>query len=581
MPKTIAIVPMRHFSQRVPGKNYRPLGNQPLYFYIIKTLIDSRVDRIIIDTDSEIIKKGIKDSWGNNPKIDVLTRPQELCLPEISMNKIILSILSRIWDEIDDDTIILQTHATNPFVRVESINRALVEFNESDSDTLVSVNVFQSRLWNQNGLPVNHDPNNLIQTQDLKQLYEENSCLYIFKVTTIKTYGNRIGPKKYFFPMNQLESWDIDTEDDFNLAQAILKQSQASNLSLDNSNLGNPVVKINQNLFDLLNQELKSEIDQFLLSKNDKYRVMISAPYMMKDIETFKQFYQSLGLDVIVADVKERLSEVDLMKYNGKYDIVLAGDDSFTKRILTESGVRAICKWGTGIDSFDQMSAKNLGIPIYNTENAFTVPVAQSIVGAILNHIRNLHSSTILMRNSDQWVKIPGKTLEECTVGIIGFGNIGSQVAKYLTPFEPKILAYDISSETTVDQYDNVKSVNLDTLLANSDIICTCCTLGPSSYHILDQDAFKKMKRGVYIVNMARGKLIHQDSLIKSLQNGLVSGAALDVFEDEPLPKESLLRKMDNVMLAAHNSNSSQKYWNLVHLNTIRNSLKAMNTYTF
>ena len=89
MPKTIAIVPMRHFSQRVPGKNYRPLGNQPLYFYIIKTLIDSRVDRIIIDTDSEIIKKGIKDSWGNNPKIDVLTRPQELCLPEISMNKII------------------------------------------------------------------------------------------------------------------------------------------------------------------------------------------------------------------------------------------------------------------------------------------------------------------------------------------------------------------------------------------------------------------------------------------------------------------------------------------------------------
>ena len=362
MVKSIAIIPVRHFSQRVPGKNYRPLGSKPLYYYIIDTLIQSKVDRLIIDTDSEIIKQGIRDKYGSNPKISVLTRPIELCGVKISMNKIILSILGRIWDEIDNDTIILQTHVTNPFVRVESINRALSEFKEHDPETLLSVNVFQRRLWDSNGLAINHNPNKLLQTQDLDELFEENSCLYIFRVETIKQYGNRIGQKRYFFRMNHLESWDIDTEEDFEMAQAILKQVQ-SHPSLEINQSG-PSNNRNEMLFDYLNQELKNEIDDFLLTNNTTYRILISAPYMMPEIETFTQFYESLGLKVIVANVKERLSEEDLIKYNGKYDIVLAGDDSFTKKILTESGVRAICKWGTGIDSFDQMNAKKLGIPM-------------------------------------------------------------------------------------------------------------------------------------------------------------------------------------------------------------------------
>lgn len=574
MAKTIAIVPVRHFSQRVPGKNYRPLGSKPLYYYVLETLLKSNVNKVIVDTDSEIIKQGINNFWGNNPRIMVISRPPELASPEISMNRIIQSILSRIWDEIEDDTIILQTHVTNPFLKIETVNQAIEEFERVKPDTLLTVNSFQKRIWSDYGDPVNHDPSKLLQTQDLRELYEENSCLYLFTSSTFKKYGNRLGEKRHFFKMGHLESWDIDTEENFEMAQIILKkfQSESNDLVNEQTESSRPN-NINEELFDYLNKELKEDIDTFLLKNNARYRILISAPYMMSNIETFRQFYESLGLTVVVADVEERLSVEDLLNYKGQYDVAVCGDDAFSRNTLETSGVRAICKWGTGIDSIDQLVAKELNIPVYNTPDAFSVPVAQSILSAILNFTRQTYSSTDLMRNTNEWVKLQGKTLEELTIGVIGLGNVGRTTCEYLTTFKAKILGYDCAP---VPDIDGVIKTSLDELLEQSDIVCTCCTLEHSSYHIIDSQSVKKMKKGSYLVNMARGKLVEEVALVDALNSGHLAGAALDVFEVEPLPETSALRKMSNVLLSSHNANSSPKYWNKVHVNTIRNSLRAI-----
>lgn len=575
MAKTIAIVPVRHFSQRVPGKNYRLLGQKPLYYYILDTLVHSNVDQVFIDTDSEIISQGINELFLNNNtnnKIIILRRPDDLCGVKISMNQIIISILERIKDQIDDHTIILQTHVTNPFVRTNTVNQALSDFNKYHPDTLLSVNAIQKRLWETNKQPLNHNPDILLQTQDLPVLYEENSCLYIFRAKTIDQYQNRIGPDRYFFEMNHLESWDIDTEEDFHLAQAI---SQKFSVDHDPILLSQIKPDLNYGLLNLLETELQSEIDDFLsICPNPKQTVLISAPYMMSEIFTFQQFYERLGLKVIVADVEERLSEQDLVKYHRQYDISVCGDDAFTRKIQNESGVKAICKWGTGIDSIDQEAAKDLGIPIYNTPDAFSIPVAQSILSAILSFARMTHTSTDLMKRSSTWTKLPGQTIEEFTVGIIGLGHVGRQTAQYLNSFGAKLHGYDILPN--LPEIEGViRTDDLETLLQESDYVCTCCTLTPSSYHIINRHSLKQMKKGSYLINMARGKLVEESALIDALQSKHLAGAALDVFEQEPLPAQSPLRYLDNVLISSHNANSSQKYWNKVHLNTIKNSLKA------
>ena len=574
MTKTIAIVPMRHHSQRVPGKNYRHLGSKHLYQYVLDTLIDSNVDIIIVDTDSDTIKEGIEKIYDQkiyDRKIIVVRRPDELCSPHISMNKIIKSIIDRYRNIFDDNSNILQTHVTNPFISVETINGAIQKFKQETPDTLMTVTSFQKRLWESDGTPVNHNPNVLIQTQDLKTLYEENSCLYIFNVKSFLKTNNRLGPNRLFYPMTQMESWDIDTEEDFEMARIILKyKSIPINQSISIEQTSEVSEKINHQLFEQLHNRLKKEVNALQSIDLSEKRVLISAPYMMSEINTFKHFYQSIGIKVIVADVKERLNENDLAKYRMSYDVAVIGDDAYTRNALIESGVKAICKWGTGIDSIDQEACSELNIPLYNTPNAFSVPVSQSIIATILGFLRQTFQSDQLMTGTDQWVKLPGKTLEEVTIGIIGLGNIGKQLTGYLKHFGTKIIGYDIRD---VDHIDGLEKVNLETLFSHADVVCTCCTLEPSSHHIINKDSLKLMKRGVYLINMARGNLVEEKAIVEALQNGHVAGLALDVFEQEPLSVDSPLRKIKNVILSSHNSNSSPKYWLNVHINTIRNSL--------
>lgn len=221
MTRTVAIVPMRHNSERVPGKNYRPLAGIPLYHHVVRMLdVVPEVDLTVIDTDSDFI---IDDCAKHFPKVQVLLRPEHLRDGEIAMNDVLLNTL----DQVDAD-VVLQTHSTNPFLKAETVSGALKLFTKPgyEFDSVFSVTRLQARLWDAETRPVNHDPSVLLRTQDLAPLFIENSCFFIFTPESLRQCGNRIGTRPHMVEMAPLEAVDIDTEDDFALATAIAERSE-------------------------------------------------------------------------------------------------------------------------------------------------------------------------------------------------------------------------------------------------------------------------------------------------------------------------------------------------------------------
>lgn len=309
----------------------------------------------------------------------------------------------------------------------------------------------------------------------------------------------------------------------------------------------------------------------------DQKTILLSAPYMMPFLDRFVPVLEELGFIVIVPEVHERLSANEIMRYAGKIDGTICGDDRYTADVIKACTPRlkVISKWGTGIDSIDKTVAEEQGISVHRTINAFTVPVSDSVLGYMLAFARQ---QPWMDRNikGGSWEKIPGRSLQECTLGVIGIGYIGKVVLRKAHAFGMTLLGNDIASvpEEFLREV-GVEMVALDELVARSDFISVNCDLNPTSHHLVNADFIAKMKPSAVIINTARGPIIDQPALVAALQNGQIAGAALDVFEDEPIPADSPLLKMDQVMLAPHNSNSSPRAWEAVHWNTIRNLLEG------
>lgn len=213
----VALVPMRHLSERVPGKNYRLLAGRPLYAHILETLCRcSEIAEVAVDTDSPVIWEGVEREF---PGVRLIPRPEHLRGGEVSTNEIILHDIGVVRAPF-----YLQTHSTNPLLRPQTVSSAIARFLESypGNDSLFSVTRLQRRLWDAQGRPVNHDPAVLLRTQDLPPLYEENSCLYIFAREVFLARRNRLGARPQMFEMDAIESWDIDDERDFEIAEALM-----------------------------------------------------------------------------------------------------------------------------------------------------------------------------------------------------------------------------------------------------------------------------------------------------------------------------------------------------------------------
>jgi D-3-phosphoglycerate dehydrogenase / 2-oxoglutarate reductase len=306
--------------------------------------------------------------------------------------------------------------------------------------------------------------------------------------------------------------------------------------------------------------------------------VLVSAPYMIPIIDRYRALLDSFGIELMVAPVEERLSEGELLALAGKFDGTLCGDDPYTERVLQACAPRlkVISKWGTGIDSIDQEAARRLGVMVGRTPNAFTLPVTDTVFGYMLAFARCQPAMDRALKQGI-WKKIPGRALSECTLGVIGVGNIGKTVLRRARAFGMHLLGNDIVEIAIVQpefiRENEVEMTGLEDLLRRSDFVSLHCDLNPTSFHLINRQTLTFMRPSAYLINSARGPIVEQLAVVEALQKGRLAGAAFDVYEIEPLPKDSPLLKMDNVLLAPHNANSSPAAWERVHRNTIRNLL--------
>jgi D-3-phosphoglycerate dehydrogenase len=306
--------------------------------------------------------------------------------------------------------------------------------------------------------------------------------------------------------------------------------------------------------------------------------VLLTAPYMIPFVERFTPVFKHYGVNLIIPKVTERMEETELLEYAGKFDGAICGDDRYTRIVIEKCipRLKVIAKWGTGIDSIDRQACADNSVKLLNTVNAFTLPVADSVLGYILAFARQQPRMDKAVK-SGIWRKIPGISLSESTLGVIGVGNIGKAVLQRARGFGMRLLGNDIIPIRGDFLLENgIESVDLETLLREADFVSVNCDLNPTSRHLINHDTLGLMKNTAVLVNTARGPIVDENALITALQTKKIAGAALDVFEHEPLVKDSPLLHMDNVMLAPHNSNSSPAAWENVHWNTIRNLLMGL-----
>ncbi len=312
------------------------------------------------------------------------------------------------------------------------------------------------------------------------------------------------------------------------------------------------------------------------------WRVLVSAPYMLPVVERFRSELAPLGVNLESVAVQERLEEADLLRLLGQVDGIICGDDRFTARVFAVAAprLRVIAKWGTGIDSIDTDAARTHGVKVYNTPGAFTHAVADTVLGYVLAFARRIPWASASMRGG-AWEKLPSVALLERTLGIVGVGNAGRAVARRARAFGMRTLGTDIRPiDAEVLDETGMEVVSLETLLGETDYVSLNCDLNSTSLHLIGAPQLAIMRPHAVLINTARGPIVDERALIDALRMQRIGGAALDVFEQEPLPIDSPLRRMDNVLLAAHNANSSPAAWEAVHRNTVHQLLEGLGITT-
>jgi len=306
-------------------------------------------------------------------------------------------------------------------------------------------------------------------------------------------------------------------------------------------------------------------------------RVLVSAPHALRVIDRYRTELEAAGCEIVVAHVRERLEEAELLPLVGNVDGIICGDDRITSRVLDAAPrLRVISKWGTGIDSIDREAATRRGVAVCNTRNAFSEQVADTVMGYLLLFARQLDRINSDM-HAGRWCRYDLVALGECTLGVIGAGNCGTAVIRRAAGFGMRILANDPRPiEPSLVAETGLVQTSLDELLAESDFVTLHTELNRGSVHLLDSRRLAQMRPTAYLVNTSRGPVIDEIALAAALEAGQIAGAALDVFADEPLPSTSPLRQLTNVYLAPHTANRSPAAAERVHANTIRNLLQFL-----
>ncbi|MBE9102937.1 phosphoglycerate dehydrogenase [Vacuolonema iberomarrocanum] len=310
------------------------------------------------------------------------------------------------------------------------------------------------------------------------------------------------------------------------------------------------------------------------------WRVLITCPPMIMTLDQCQERFRQEGFEIHVPEFQQQMSEAALCELIAEFDGVIAGDDPFSGKVLEigrQGKLKALAKWGIGVDAIALDRAKELGIFTSNTPNVFGDEVADVALGYTILLARQLHRMDSAVQQG-KWLKVQGTSLRGKVAGIIGVGSIGRAIARRFQVLGLELLGYDVFPiDAAFCQETGLQSVSLTDLWQQADVVVLACNLTPDNFHLLDQAAFEQMKKGVWIVNVARGGLIDESALIPALESGQVAAAALDVFESEPLAADHPLNTFDQVIRGSHNSSNTREAVLRVNQIAIDNLVRDLN----
>lgn len=305
-------------------------------------------------------------------------------------------------------------------------------------------------------------------------------------------------------------------------------------------------------------------------------RVLVSCPLLHDDIHSYAELFSAHDIEYDVPEVEQQLSEDELLAMLDQYDAVIAGDDEFTARVFDHaSHLDVVVKWGIGMDNIDHKAADANGIPVHNTPGAFSAEVADVVVGYMIMLARKLHHIDTEVRQG-HWYAPEGISLADKTLGIVGVGNIGSAVARRAPTLGLDVLGYDVKPiDDKLKTETGIESVEFETLLDRSDFVTLNCPLTENTENLIGKEEIAAIGEAGYLINTSRGELVDEKALVTALEAGDIAGAALDVFQTEPLPADSPLTDIDSVILGSHNAQNTRKAVWEVHDRAIEKLLAA------
>lgn len=288
-------------------------------------------------------------------------------------------------------------------------------------------------------------------------------------------------------------------------------------------------------------------------------KVLVTCPPMLRLIEEFRPEFSEKGIELLTPKVVQILSEAELEEIVPQVEGWIIGDDPATERVFTagkKGRLRAAVKWGVGVDNVDFKACKKLGIPVTNTPQMFGEEVGSLAVHYLIGLARDTFLIDRLVR-AGEWPKPAGISLSGRQVALIGFGDIGQSAARMLLAFNLRLNVYDPFAEKTEEDQKRYRFLSFPEKLDQADFVVITCSLTPKTRHLINHAAITDMKDGVRIINVSRGPVIDEKALLWGLTSGKVHSAALDVYEEEPLPMDSPLRQCARCVFGTHNGSNT------------------------
>lgn len=310
-----------------------------------------------------------------------------------------------------------------------------------------------------------------------------------------------------------------------------------------------------------------------------KYRVLISCRQLQESIDLYRDIFRDRGIEIDLPEIEQQLSRDQLLEIIHHYDGMIAGDDEITREVLEKGQshrLKVVAKWGIGVDGIDLLAASELGIEVTNTPDMFADEVADVAMGYVVLLARRLHTIDARVRAGD-WHKFRGMTLRDKVAGIIGVGSIGRAVGERARAFGMSLMGHDIAPvDSNYLATTGMVECGLEELLAESDFVILCCNLTAQNRHLINEQTLGLLQKTAYLVNVARGPLVDESALVAALRANLFAGAALDVFEREPLDKNHPLREFSQCVFGSHNSSNTTEGVLRVNDKAIENLLKGL-----